>query len=139
MRPGMKGQDFRRTGVKGQLLLTLMLCALFARAWIPAGWMPDRTSNGYSISLCTGMGAVSAWVDDEGTVHKTRPVKSDASDQPCAFAGLFNVADLPDMAGPWAAMVFATAITAVLPLTAVAVGRGLAAPPPPPTGPPANL
>ncbi|MGK2911129.1 MAG: hypothetical protein ACSLE1_15205 [Sphingobium sp.] len=135
----MRGRDFRRTGVKGQLLLALMLCALFARAWIPTGWMPDSTSSGYTISLCTGMGAVTARVDDLGAVHKNKPVKSGTDDQPCAFAGMFTIAALPDVSGSLAFVLPAMAVRAFLPVYDVAIGRGLAAPPPPPTGPPTDL
>lgn len=139
MRRAMPGRYLRMTGGKSQWLLVLMLCALLARAWIPAGWMPDRTSDGYAISLCTGMGAVTAWVDDKGAVHKNKPVKSGTDDQPCAFAGMFHLAALPQVAAVTAGMVPAVAVQAILPATALAVGRGLAAPPPPPTGPPTNL
>ncbi|AUW56771.1 hypothetical protein C1T17_00410 [Sphingobium sp. SCG-1] len=135
----MPGQYLRRTGVKGQLLLVLTLCALLARAWIPSGWMPDRTSDGYAISLCTGMGAVTVWVDDKGAIHKNKPVKSGTDDQPCAFAGMFHLAALPQVAAVPVGMMPAIAIQGILPATAIAVGRGLAAPPPPPTGPPASL
>ncbi len=72
----------------------------------------------------------------DGTVHEKAPVKHDgANDHPCAFAGL--------------AQAFAAADPVALPITlpapvidpplvpaSVAVGRGLAAPPPPQTGPP---
>lgn len=130
---------FRRTGVESQLLLALMLCALFARAWIPAGWMPDRTASGYTISLCTGMGAVTAWIDEQGAVHKNKPLKSGTDDQPCAFAGMFTVAAMLDHSSALAAIIPALRLRAFLPVYEVAIGRGLAAPPPPPTGPPTNL
>jgi hypothetical protein len=119
------------------LILAVFACAILVRALVPAGWMPSvGADGGVVISLCTGAGAVDMVLAADGTVHEKAPVKHDgANDHPCAFAGL--------------AQAFAAADPVVLPIAlpapvidpplmpaSVAVGRGLAAPPPPQTGPP---
>ena len=135
----MQGRGIIATRSRMAMVLALLLCALFARALVPAGWMPAIAGEGYTITLCTGAGAMSVWVDGEGQVHKQKPSNSDRTDQPCAFAGFLNAATLPDMIGGPAPFVAYAAVQAILPVTTLAIGRGLAAPPPPPTGPPATL
>lgn len=121
--------------MRGRIALALVALALLLRVIVPAGFMP-AAGQGFAITLCTGMGAVAAWVDGEGHVHKGKPASGKDVHQPCAFAGAGLAAHLPDMAGDVA--VAMSARPARLPglLLAVAIGRGLAAPPPPSTGPP---
>jgi hypothetical protein len=118
--------------------LLLVLTALVLRILIPAGFMP-AIGSGSAITLCTGMGAVSAWVDAQGKVHKDKPVRDGAADHPCAFAVMAAAVDLPAIG---ALPVLAGAMVSILMaprLAGIVTGRGLAAPPPPPTGPPASL
>jgi hypothetical protein len=115
----------------------LILClALAMRLAIPAGFMPDSSHSGYHITLCTGEGMVSAWVDAAGKIHHDKQGPQKSGDQKCAFAGLAGALDVP------------AAIARLEPITGqefvaparpehVAIGQGLAAPPPPATGPPA--
>lgn len=116
----------------------LLAVALLVRLVIPAGWMPVA-GNGYAITLCTGAGIVSAWVDADGVVHKDGKAPAQKPDHPCTFAGLS--ADL--LAGGTSSFlghfVAFSSLIAAKAFETVAIGRGLAAPPPPPTGPPANL
>lgn len=117
--------------------LAILGVALLLRVLIPTGWMPSHGADGVTrITLCTGMGAVDAWVDAAGTVHDKKPVDKGGADQPCAFAGLAMLADVPDAAVEPPPVEYAAPSDSAFP-TSVAVGRGLAAPPPPSTGPPA--
>jgi hypothetical protein len=121
--------------LRGNAALALIAFALMLRVLVPAGFMP-ATGKGFAITLCTSMGSVAAWVDDQGNVHKGKksPGKQDTS--PCPFAAfaaaiaLPAVADLPILA--------VAADPLPLLFHTVSVGRGLAAPPPPSTGPPAT-
>lgn len=120
-----------------QAALCLSVLALIMRVLIPAGWMPASAERGFSIILCTGQGAVSAWVDDKGEVHEGKP-GDDRASHPCVFAGFGAALDLPSLDSS-AAFAFAPAISyLILARGTGAIGRGLAAPPPPPTGPPAH-
>jgi hypothetical protein len=116
--------------------LSLILCALFVRMIIPAGWMPAGDGADYTrISLCTGMGAQDAWLDTSGGLHKSDPGKKHQGDSPCVFSGLSSALDVPQSVPP--APLIATAHVDTLHLQdTVSIGSGLAAPPPPSTGPP---
>ena len=113
-------------------MLVLIGLALAVRVLVPSGWMPDQ-ARGFAITLCTGAGAEAAWVDADGNIHKKAPAT--APDHPCAFAGMAA----PMLGGDAAVAIVAPAsvelAAPVRPL--VAIGQGLAAPPPPSTGPPA--
>ena len=133
----MSGAKPGKDRMRDRIALGLLALALLMRVMVPAGWMP-AAGNGMAITLCTGMGPVAAWIDADGKVHKQGPSDS-RSDQPCAFSGLGTAFDLPTVHD-----VSAAPLPAGLPLLAaqaatVDIGRGLAAPPPPATGPPANL
>lgn len=132
----MRGSGHSIGDLRGRTALALLMLALLMRVMIPAGWMP-AAGSGYAITLCTGTGAVSAWIDKDGNVHKGKPADS-KPDQPCAFSGFSAVLDLPFSVGLPLAPISATALIAAK-LLAVTIGHGLAAPPPPPTGPPATL
>lgn len=120
------------------VVATLLAMALFVRLIVPTGWMPVA-GNGYAITLCTGAGMVSAWVDDKGVVHKDGKGPAQKSDHPCTFSGFS--ADLASANGITVLDGLVAFASLIIPGTnrAVTVGRGLAAPPPPQTGPPASL
>lgn len=123
--------------VKGRsFALALVAFALAMRLLVPTGWMPS--ADGRSITLCTAMGTVEAWVDAQGGLHEKAPAKPVKAGEACTFAGLSAAFVAPD-AMPALAIPEAVASPLLLPALTVAVGRGLAAPPPPPTGPPATL
>ena len=127
-------------------LALLIGVALLVKALIPAGWMPSA-EHGFNIVICSEAGGTDASFAREaqrlfdaaiaGTASQTPDKDSDhpGKSAPCTFAGL---------AMPWLGAVDAgtklpapTAVQPILPsAAAVAVGRGLAAPPPPQTGPP---
>jgi len=130
------GQNRRSPPTRAAIASTLLILALFLRVLVPAGWMP-AAGGSYAITLCTGAGMAKAWVDGEGRVHKEERTKG-GIDHPCAFAGFGSIADLPPLLEP-VFHLFAAAIPVLMPVLAVAIGRGLAAPPPPATGPPSRL
>jgi hypothetical protein len=117
-------------------LIAFVILALAVRMVIPTGWMPSVVAGKATITLCTGAGMVEAWVDADGAIHKESPAKKSANDQPCAFAGLSAVADSPPYAELVAAPILPPHSVPGAALTGVAIGLGLAAPPPPAIGPP---
>jgi len=115
----------------------LFLGVLFTRVLVPTGYMPVAGPQGMVISLCTGMGAVKAYVP-LGAKHETPedPDSHGKKDSSCTFAaGLGHGLLVADMGTP----------PAVPALTEQRHGRAiadltvhrLAAPPPPAQGPPA--
>jgi hypothetical protein len=140
-----------RHGLNGlsRSLAVLALLAVLVRAMIPAGYMvgPSRTGDGTTvIMLCTEQGYVASRVDlATGTVltgaetpsgKPDAPAKSPGDHAPCVFAAAAT------LASPEAAVAIQLPVqveTATWANTAVVTpGRGLAAPPPWPTGPPAT-
>lgn len=121
------------------LALAVLACALALRMLVPEGWMPVSDAHGFRITLCAGTGPMDMTMAMPGMAMKHG--KSDhgpqpMQDHPCTFAHLgLALAEplLPALALP--PLMRAEALAAK-PL-AIAIGRGLAAPPPPATGPPA--
>ena len=129
----------RRLSAPMRLLLAMLLVAALAvRALVPAGWMPGATPTGAAtLVLCSGSVAADPPPTAMPGMHHgqrgdpTHP----APEHPCAFTGLglaWTPALLP-------AIVLPPAVAPARPRGdggTVAIGRGLAAPPPPATGPP---
>lgn len=127
--------------------LALAVMALAVRAVVPAGWMTMPSADGWlRLTICTGTGPIEA---TPAMAHAMRAMSGmgpgkmhhgdDAPthpDHPCAFTGGVLAADLPVLIAPPLPPRAATAI-AIAGTRDIAVGRGLAAPPPPQTGPPA--
>lgn len=137
----MRGFRLNSDRLGSVFALLLVACALLLRVAIPGGWMPAKGADGLvRITLCTGMGAVEAWVDGQGRIHDGAPTKQrdPKTDQPCAFAGLIAPAIDADPLPPPPVPV-TRGRTIAFTDHAVAIGQGLAAPPPPPTGPPVTL
>ena len=130
--------------------LALVVMALAIRALVPAGWMVMPDAGGVRLMPCSGSGPVEL---APAPGHATRIAAGMAgmagmghhddgetppahADHPCAFAGIGLASDLPAIAltEPPAAAVDRDRPGIAL---AVAIGHGLAAPPPPQTGPPA--
>ncbi len=117
-----------------RLWLSLALMLLVLRALVPAGWMPAQ-QRGQWITICSGAGVTMAWVGADGKIDKNHvPAKTEKAGH-CAFAGLGIAADLSVQQAEILAPVFSAPLIPAA-ITAVAIGRGLAAPPPPKTGPP---
>ena len=116
--------------------MPLILCALLMRMVIPAGWMPTVDSAGYTrITICADAGRQDAWIDASGDLHKSDPGTQKHSQQPCVFAGLGAALAMPIL-GALDLPLAVNATACLLICALVAIGRGLAAPPPPATGPP---
>lgn len=125
-----------RLSIRNRIALTLLGLALALRVLVPAGWMPSAEGRGFAITMCSGSGMETAWVDADGKVHKQAPAQG--GDQHCAFAGLgapMLGSDIPVPAMPTARANAAPGVTQSL----ASIGQGLAAPPPPATGPPATV
>lgn len=133
VRPRHKG------GQSTQLLLALIFaCALLLRLTTPEGWMPVQTSHGWRLTICTGMGPLEAMPGmamDHGT-HKRTAGDHDKTGSICPFAGL-GLATAEPFTPPFLFIAPIFAATTFSLHDIVTIGRGLAAPPPPPTGPPA--
>lgn len=138
-------RHLRESSRTTQLLLALAFaCALLLRLAIPEGWMPVQDASGWRLTICSGMGPVDAMPHvmpgmqmDHGAHKAPAGDHDNAGSHVCAFAGpglataTSLLTPLPIVAPIFAAI--------ELPLhDVVAIGRGLAAPPPPPTGPPAT-
>jgi len=132
----MTGAWIRVGTLRGNAALALIAFALLLRVLIPAGFMP-AAGQGFAITLCTSMGAIPAWVDAKGNVHKGKPATDKQDKQPCPFAAFGVAMAMPGAADAGILSVAAFALPSLF--RTVAIGRGLAAPPPPPTGPPADL
>jgi len=79
-------------------LLWLLLAALFMRAFVPQGYMPERTGSGaITVKVCG-----SGHVLQIPTGKREAPDQADRAEPPCAFAGLGTPA-LPPPAGSKAA------------------------------------
>ncbi|MFW2831059.1 hypothetical protein [Sphingomonas sp. ID0503] len=119
----------------GALALLLVVLALGMRVLIPAGWMPSADRIG--IELCTSAGPVTVKMAGHAMHHgKHKP--AERMDHPCAFAGAGAVMVAPFEPVDAVVAAFVAVRLFMLP-SAVAIGRGLAAPPPPPTGPPSTF
>lgn len=124
--------------------LMLLVCVLVARGLGPDGWMPGKTATGaFAIVACDGMQpadpapmpmAMGMTMSHDASHHA--PDKSQSSGHPCTFAGI-GIADAPPPALAIGAPLAPYAAVATPVAVAIVPGRGLAAPPPPATGPPA--
>jgi hypothetical protein len=121
--------------LKADGLLLFALLSLTMRLLVPAGFMPHSGQAGYAITLCSGEGMVSAWVDADGKLHQDKQGPKKSSEQQCAFSAMAAPFVAPEAASPdlKPALPMAVAFGGT---QTVAIGQGLAAPPPPSTGPP---
>jgi hypothetical protein len=127
------GGTWRGIGQGAFALLTCLALALIVA--VPPGFMVGGGEGSAHIVICTGHGAVEAAVDLSG---KGAPAHRGKSEAPCIFAG--HAAPLtPTSAAPQIAIAWLlTAAPQATPDSQVAIGRGLAAPPPA-RGPPSSL
>ena len=121
-------------GMRQRLFLWLAALALAVRVLVPAGYMP-ADGKGLQITLCTGDGMVTAWVDEQGNLHKGEKAPDGKGDHPCAFTGVAALAQADSPADALELPALASHVPSAR-ITHAAPGRGLAAPPPPQTGPP---
>lgn len=135
-----------RRGLVATLLLALALIASVARGVLPTGYMVNAglQPGEIAIVLCADHGRAPAALDlatgglrplDERPRPESRTT---AADLPCVFAASALAA--PPETGPSIATpAMAPGWTRGSRVRAIAVGRGLAAPPPPATGPPVSV
>lgn len=115
----------------------LLAAALLVRALVPAGWMVGSTADGVGLVLCDGLAPETA--DAHAGMHHAPADQGEpeepAPDVPCAFAGLAAAHEPVTPIGLDHPSPATAVVTPILP--SATPGRGLAAPPPPATGPPA--
>ena len=135
MAPGSYSGGLARSA----LMLVLACFVLVTRGLVPPGYMVDRdvSSGGWSIVVCEGQ-AVRGTAPEASHHHHDGGPEDEGDrnpDHPCVFMGLAAVAahDVPTLAS---APEWLPAGTVAIPVGRVVPGRGIAAPPPPPTGPP---
>jgi hypothetical protein len=128
-----------RLQVRDFPIVLLLALALLARMVVPTGWMPVFDGSELRLEMCGDSApppeAVQAMHAIYGGKHGDPSGHGAKHEPPCPYAalsfaattseGLFIAAAPPVHAEP-----------ATFPASMVAVGRGLAAPPPPATGPP---
>lgn len=125
----------RQSDIARGLFALLLLCALSIRIVVPAGYMPAQGLSGIIVTLCTGQGAVKAFLPIEQ--EDDQPVNHEKTDPPCAFAvglggGLLD-ASSHSLAAPF--VLHAILVSRAIPYLTV---NRLAAPPPPAQAPPAR-
>jgi ABC-type dipeptide/oligopeptide/nickel transport system permease subunit len=116
--------------------LWLVALALVLRVAVPSGWMPAANA-GFSITLCSGAGTIELSIDAQGNVHKKAPEPK--TDHPCVFTQLSQDLTPGGTLAMGPALILSVAVVIPALMIGGAIGRGLAAPPPPPTGPPATF
>jgi hypothetical protein len=123
-------------------ILAVLALALLARLAVPAGWMPVTDAHGARLTICTGAGPLDApehvmpgMTDMTGMHHAPGDNKQDHGDHVCPFTGVAMALAAPTLPTLDLPPIIENEGTQS-PRFAVAVGRGLAAPPPPATGPP---
>ena len=124
-----------------RLFLALVVLALAVRALVPSGWMVMAGADGAArLTICTGTGPIvempsPAMATMPGMAHHDDGAPTHP-DHPCAFVGLGLASALPTLDLPAPVRLRNEQDLPGRPV-AVAIGHGLAAPPPPQTGPPA--
>lgn len=118
--------------------VALVALVLAVRGFVPAGWMPSG-EKAFAISVCTGVEMQKVWMTKDGTIHKSDPSKKqhkeDDGSKACPFA-IASLSILPALTDDSAIVAQSIGQSFVPTGDTVAIGRGLAAPPPPSTGPP---
>jgi len=141
----------RQILARRHLAALILVCALAVRVLVPAGFMVGHTASGApALVLCPGQNEAPvatpmhhdmAHMMPDGSMmsgdHDAGKQSHDpGTDRPCAFAAVGLAVDMP-IPAPLLAPAPAPAFIALLSQAPGNPGRGLAAPPPPSTGPPA--
>jgi hypothetical protein len=133
----------RRSPARHLSIAALLAFALIVKLLVPTGWMPVFGTRGVTLEMCGSYGPPPPALAKAMAEAAHRMAGHDqheqhdkqGHDQPCAYAGLSFAA--LDADAPLS-LVAAPVAQPLPPMPlAVAIGRGLAAPPPPSTGPPA--
>ena len=133
----------RRSPARHTSVAALLAFALIVKLLVPTGWMPVFGTRGVTLEMCGSYGppppaiamAMAQAAHRMAGHDQHKQHDKQGHDQPCAYAGLSFAA--LDADSPLS--LIATPLAQALPPVpfAVTIGRGLAAPPPPSTGPPA--
>lgn len=113
----------------------LVAAALLARALVPGGYMAAPSAGSITVTLCADASGTPKQVQVALGDHEVPGKDHQDKHSPCAFAGMAALADLAPL--PEVPLPPPPAVAASFAVQAVAVGQGLAAPPPYQTGPPA--
>lgn len=119
----------------------MALLAIAMKVLVPGGYMLDASprDGALTLVLCTAEGLVTIPVADQAPAGHNDKDPAEPQHDPCVFAGhgvyAPAVATSDPVPTPWRPLGALVSTAAY----AVAPGRGLAAPPPPATGPPASL
>lgn len=144
-------QQIRRLLARRHIATLILACALAVRVLIPTGFMVGQTASGApALVLCPGQNDMA--MSMAGMPHAAVHMMPDGSmmaghdagqhhgdsdtDRPCAFAAVGLAVDVP-IPAPLLAPAPPPAFSALQSPVPSDPGRGLAAPPPPSTGPPA--
>jgi hypothetical protein len=111
----------------------LALLALVLNIVVPAGFMVDRGAAGAAIVICTGHGPQILNPHADAPGH--RPGHPAPHHDACPFAG-HGVAAGPGFVATVTRQALPSSIALTTAVADMVPGRGLAAPPPPPRGPP---
>jgi hypothetical protein len=140
----MLGAIRSERGIPRALFLAILAGALFLRLLVPQGWMSVADGGGWRITICSGTGPVNMAMPAgmshamKGMHQGTSDRDHGAADHPCAFANLALALDTPPVPVVDLPKLSEAFGLSLIPAP-VAIGRGLAAPPPPATGPPPIL
>lgn len=140
------------TGLLGRISLTLAMLAVALKVLVPGGFMaaaPAANALPFALVICTGQGpmtlASGEVLADQGKAPGGKapsgktPDGKTGHDSPCAFAGHGAGVAPPSLIATAAVTFVAYRAPQQRPLTDLAPGRGLAAPPLPARGPPILL
>lgn len=130
-------QALRSALIRNRALAALLVAAaLLVRALVPGGYMAAPAAGSITVTLCADASGTPRQVQVALGDHELPGKDHQDKHSPCAFAGM--AAALADLAPlPALPLPPPPAVAASSPAQAVAVGQGLAAPPPFQTGPPA--
>lgn len=130
---------FRRLPAQHRSMMLVLTLAMVVKLLVPVGWMPVFDGSRIGLELCGGYApppvAAHAMHHMGGTHTDHRSHDKHRAELPCPYAALAFAAT--DVDAPVFALrpIEPDAVRSSAPI--VRVGRGLAAPPPPATGPPA--
>lgn len=124
---------FRHASSPVSVAVLLALVALLTRLAVPVGWMP---AEGLRLAPCPAAGPIATM---SGAHHHPagKHGHKGGGGEACPFAAFAGAIDAP-MQPPLVTMPVPVTTLPLAIRLAVAIGAGLAAPPPPATGPPAT-
>lgn len=136
-----RSPNLGRTWTRGAFL-ALAILALVVKVMVPAGFMTQAAPKNdlpFALVLCTGQGPLIVEPDAALGHQDKAPADKPAHDAPCPFAGHGATAPPPSALAATKVEFVAYRPMALAPVTDLAPGRGLAAPPLPARGPPSQL